>query len=150
MRNILLDMDGENACGLSRAFFCRIVEETLDRSCIGNLTDKTMVVGVESANPQEIAQLALLHFGKRKSTDILSFPVFPDTASIERASGGVLPLGEIVLCEEVIRRDARSDGVSYERAMAFVFSHGVLHLLGFDHSEEMFGIQDAVCDEMRS
>gem|GEM_PF-4485023 len=30
--------------------------------------------------------------------------------------------------------------------MAFIFSHGVLHLLGFDHSDEMFALQDQVTE----
>ncbi|HCJ45705.1 MAG TPA: hypothetical protein DHV33_02200, partial [Candidatus Moranbacteria bacterium] len=38
------------------------------------------------------------------------------------------------------------DKVTFEREMTYIFSHGVLHLIGFDHEEEMFTLQEQVTD----
>jgi len=147
--DIILDMPEEGVCGLPREFFIRAARETLSRCGIASLKGRSIAVSVDEADEENIARLSFRHFGKDKPTDILSFPAYETASDIAKEHGDEVFLGEMVLCEAVIRRDAESDGVSYERAMAFVFSHGILHLLGFDHGEEMFGIQDDVADVMQ-
>ena len=61
--------------------------------------------------------------------------------------GAVVVLGQLFLCYDYIKRAAEEDGVSLEREMAYVLSHGVLHLLGYDHTEEMFAIQDTISEQ---
>lgn len=79
-------------------------------------------------------------------TDVLSFPMDelrPGT------SGRVTPagvLGDIVLCPQVARRQAEDAGHSIGEELLLLTTHGVLHLLGYDHAEpeeeaEMFGLQ---------
>jgi len=58
-------------------------------------------------------------------TNVLSFP----TTDKEL-------LGDIVLCEPVIRREAREAGKSYEAHLAHMLMHGMLHLLGLDHEDK--------------
>jgi probable rRNA maturation factor len=55
-------------------------------------------------------------------------------------------LGDVVLCPQVARRQARTTGHSAEEELLLLTTHGILHLLGFDHAEpeeekEMFGLQ---------
>lgn len=45
--------------------------------------------------------------------------------------------GEIVLCPEVARKEAKPYGMTYEGYLGFLFIHGLLHLKGYDHSDEM-------------
>jgi probable rRNA maturation factor len=56
-------------------------------------------------------------------TDVLSFPGF----------AGSPALGDIVICLEVAERQAQEYGHSFERELAFLAVHGLLHLLGYDH-----------------
>ena len=42
------------------------------------------------------------------------------------------------------KKSAKINKLSFRNEFVYVFSHGVLHLLGFDHEEEMFSIQDRV------
>ncbi len=79
-------------------------------------------------------------------TDVLSFPMDelrPGSAE-ESSEQGVL--GSIVLCPDVAQKQARSAGHSPEEEMLLLTTHGILHLLGYDHAEvedekEMFDLQ---------
>lgn len=83
--------------------------------------------------------------GKNYPTDVLSFaPRGPEFAG----EGG--SLGELVLCPEVINRQARENVHSYRDELAYMTLHGILHLLGYDHeksdteAKKMYRLQDAI------
>ena len=79
-------------------------------------------------------------------TDVLSFPMDelrPGTEDMPTPPG---LLGDIVLCPQVAETQARDAGHSTEDELLLLTTHGLLHLLGFDHAEpdeekEMFGLQ---------
>ncbi len=79
-------------------------------------------------------------------TDVLSFPM--DELRPGR-DGEVTPpgtLGDIVLCPEVAVEQATAAGHSTTEELLLLTTHGILHLLGYDHAEpeeekEMFGLQ---------
>lgn len=79
-------------------------------------------------------------------TDVLSFPMDelrPGTP--ERPTPPGL-LGDIVVCPSVAARQAAKAGHSAEEEMLLLTTHGILHLLGYDHAEpeeekEMFDLQ---------
>ncbi|HAQ59115.1 MAG TPA: rRNA maturation RNase YbeY [Microbacterium sp.] len=79
-------------------------------------------------------------------TDVLSFPMDelrPGTEDVPAPAG---LLGDIVLCPQVAETQARDAGHSTEDELLLLTTHGLLHLLGFDHAEpdeerEMFELQ---------
>ena len=79
-------------------------------------------------------------------TDVMSFPMDglrPGTSEQESSPG---MLGDVVVCPEVAAAQAQSAGHSTVEEMLLLVTHGILHLLGFDHSEpdeerEMFALQ---------
>ncbi len=89
-----------------------------------------------------------------RETDVLSFPMnemdrgkFSQEPEVDEK--GVILLGDIVLSLEKARAQAREYGHSFEREVAFLCVHSMLHLLGFDHmspeeEKEMFEIQEDV------
>jgi probable rRNA maturation factor len=93
-------------------------------------------------------------------TDVLAFPM--DELRPGHVSGGtedapVDPalLGDVVLCPAVAVRQARAAGHSMADELLLLATHGVLHLLGYDHMEpdeekEMFGLQQKLIDGWRS
>lgn len=94
------------------------------------------------------------------STDVLSFPML-DISEGKLAyeecdldmDTGLLPLGDIVISLETADRQAREYGHPLERELAFLTSHGVFHLLGYDHEDEaegrrMFEKQEEVLAKM--
>lgn len=83
--------------------------------------------------------------GVDRPTDVLSFPIFD-----EDDLGGKTVLGDIVLSLEKAQAQALEYCHSYERELAFLVVHSMLHLLGYDHEEgkaeesEMFSRQEAI------
>lgn len=102
------------------------------------------MLDVACVSDAEIAKLNGDYRRKSKPTDILSFGHFEGLSAITAAPAGPIDLGQIVLSPDFIARSADEDGVSWKREFTYVFSHGVLHLVGFDHEERMFQIQDDV------
>jgi probable rRNA maturation factor len=81
-------------------------------------------------------------------TDVLSFPM--DELRPARAEDDNEPvpglLGDVVLCPEVAERQGKEAGHSTAEELRLLTTHGILHLLGYDHAEpeeeaEMFGLQ---------
>lgn len=91
-----------------------------------------------------------------KVTDVISF-AFNDDKSMEgRIIDSSVPkmLGEIFICVPRALSQAKEIGNSEHRELCFLFCHGLLHLLGFDHMEEkeakeMFALQDKILDEVK-
>ena len=79
-------------------------------------------------------------------TDVLSFPMDelrPGTPGRITPAG---VLGDVVLCPEVAETQAAAAGHSTQEELLLLTTHGMLHLLGYDHAEpeeekEMFGLQ---------
>lgn len=79
--------------------------------------------------------------GKDKPTNVLSFP-----APTGMGPEGPQALGDIVLAQETIEREAAEQGVPAAHHLQHLIIHGLLHLLGFDHeteaeADEMEGIE---------
>jgi len=89
-------------------------------------------VDVTLITDAEIQELNRTHRGIDKVTDVLSFPMPAET---DRATGRVL-LGDVLICENIAQKQAEEYGHSFERELAFLAVHGVLHLLGYDHETE--------------
>ena len=95
--------------------------------------------------------------GIDRPTDVLSFPLFDGDlteSDLEGADGEKrkVPLGDVVISLEKALEQATEYGHSFERELAFLCVHSVLHLLGYDHerSEEeekdMFRRQEEILD----
>ena len=70
-----------------------------------------------------------------RPTDVLSFPQFEDLEE-EIPEVGEICLGDVVICREKAEEQAEEFGHSFERELVYLFTHSVLHLLGYDHMEE--------------
>ena len=69
---------------------------------------------------------------KDYATNVLSFPV----GEMPEVPEGDMPLGDIVICAPVIRREAREQDKLLDAHWAHMMMHGVLHLLGYDHEKD--------------
>lgn len=133
-------------CGMEDDFFVAVVKETMARSGSSSfLPSATVSVGIALVSDDEIAGLNRAYRSKDAPTDVLSFAEYEGTAIPTDAD---IFLGDLVISPEFVRRAAEGDDVPFERELVFVVSHGILHLLGLDHSEEMFRIQDEVTEEL--
>lgn len=67
--------------------------------------------------------------------DIITFAIFADSDE-KFVFDGEINLGEILIALDKIKEEALKKGVKDEEELAFLISHGILHLLGFDHQTE--------------
>jgi len=70
--------------------------------------------------------------GKDKPTNVLSFPA-PEQSRRGKPRDMSLPLGDLVICAQVVRREAIRDGKPLQSHWAHLVIHGALHLVGYDH-----------------
>jgi len=85
-------------------------------------------------------------------TDVLSFPM--DEVRIGQSENAEIPghLGDVVICPSVAAKQADIAGHSPRDEQGLLLTHGILHLLGYDHAEPeeerlMFGLQGQLVAE---
>jgi len=89
-----------------------------------------------------------------RATDVLSFPLGDEDSFDTDPETGAILLGDIVISLERAAEQAKEYGHSYRREVAFLITHSLFHLLGYDHvnSEDeeklMFGKQDKVLEKL--
>ncbi|MBO5774020.1 MAG: GTPase Era [Clostridia bacterium] len=109
-----------------------------------NINAKEVEIEVELLSAEEIQELNRDERGIDKVTDVLSFPALeevsfpfnPDDYDDVNPENDCVILGEIYICLERAIEQANEYGHIVERDLGFLATHGVLHLLGFDHVEE--------------
>lgn len=67
--------------------------------------------------------------------DIITFAIFADSEE-KFIFDGEINLGEVIIALDKVMEEAEKKGVTKEHELAFLISHGILHLLGFDHQTE--------------
>ena len=91
-------------------------------------------ISVTFVEPDEIRTLNRTYRDTDRVTDVLSFPQFEDCNALPEA--GEICLGDVVICREKAVQQAEEFGHTFEREILYLFTHSVLHLLGYDHMEE--------------
>jgi probable rRNA maturation factor len=122
----VISVETENRSGL--AVEAQAAEELA--SCVlaaEGVTDGEL--GITWVASDEMRALKREHLGIDEATDVLSFPL---DGRDELPAGEPRALGDVVLCPEVVGEGWREPLV-----------HGLLHLLGYDHGEEMAGRERA-------
>ena len=72
-------------------------------------------------------------------TDVLAFPLeelLPGVVPDKDPQGPPMMLGDVIVAPAYVRRQADDQGVDFEDEMALMITHGMLHLLGYDHVED--------------
>lgn len=88
---------------------------------------------IRIVDKQEITHLNKLYRKKDKPTNVLAFPVDMDEIGFEST---VVPLGDIIICNEVVKEEAMSQDKSFLAHFAHMVIHGMLHLQSYDHVQE--------------
>ena len=107
---------------------------------------KSVELSIAVVDEDEMSELHVQWMDLPGPTDVLSFPMdeLRPGRGDEVSDPGML--GDVVLCPSVAARQAREAGHSTIDELLLLTTHGILHLLGFDHAEpaeekEMFELQ---------
>ena len=109
----------------------RAVETVLEHEQYNNPCE----VSITYTDNQQIHELNLQYRNVDRPTDVLSFPLFDYEGESEEPFFDELchNLGDIVISLERAMAQANEFGHSFEREVAFLTAHSMLHLLGYDH-----------------
>ena len=137
-----IEVNNESAIEVDEAALQRLAVYALDAMHVHPDAELAIVLVDEGA----MEQLHVQWMDEPGPTDVLSFPMDELRPGTEEAPTPPGLLGDVVLCPQVAESQARTAGHSLLDELLLLTTHGILHLLGFDHAEpqeekEMFGIQ---------
>ncbi|KRC35517.1 MULTISPECIES: rRNA maturation RNase YbeY [Oerskovia] len=137
-----VEINNESGYEVDEAEFAALARYVLDAMHVHPQSE----LGIRFVETDVMTELHVRWMDEPGPTDVLSFPM--DELRPGR-DGDVTPageLGDIVLCPEVAAQQAVTAGHSTAEEMLLLTTHGILHLLGYDHAEpeeekEMFALQ---------
>lgn len=108
-------------------------------------------VGVIFVDEAPMTDLHVRWMDEPGPTDVLSFPMDELRPGSEEMLSAEGVLGDVVICPQVARRQAELAGHEEINEILMLLTHGMLHLVGFDHAEpeeekEMFALQKELLD----
>ncbi len=113
-------------------------------------------VDVSLVDEETIHQINRDYRNVDRVTDVISFAFNDDKSEEGLIADPSIPhmLGEIFICVPRALQQAKEIGNTEQREMCFLFCHGLLHLLGYDHMKEedakiMFPLQDKILDAVK-
>jgi len=137
-----IEVNNESGWAVDEAEFAELARYVLDEMHLHPQTDLSiMLVGTDV-----MTDLHVKWMDEPGPTDVLSFPMDELRPGREGDPTPAGLLGDVVLCPEVAAQQAVTAGHSAAEEMLLLTTHGILHLLGYDHVEpeeekEMFALQ---------
>ena len=137
-----IEVNNESGVAVDEAEFAALARFVLDAMHLHPLTDLSIVM----VTVDVMTELHVQWMDEPGPTDVLSFPMDELRPGRDGEPTPAGLLGDVVLCPEVAARQAREAGHSTTEELLLLTTHGILHLLGYDHAEpaeekEMFALQ---------
>lgn len=127
-----ITVDGEN---LPKQAMMNKIEEAAKVCLEMEQVDSNLAeISLTFVDMEEIQQLNREYRDTDSVTDVLSFPQFE--SKDEFPETGEIIMGDVVICTEKAMLQAEEFGHSPEREIIYLFTHSLLHLMGYDHMEE--------------
>ena len=109
------------------------------------LNCEEVCLGLQFVNDEEIAELNQRWRNKASATDVLSFSALEAEMPLEGDPS--VELGDIIVSVPTAERQALEQNHSLERELCWLVSHGLLHLLGWDHPDDASLMTMLQCQE---
>lgn len=146
-----IEINNETSFVLDHARVLRLAEHALNRMRIHPAAE----LAIQFVDEEPMAELHVQWMDESGPTDVLSFPMDELRPGAE---GEVTPpglLGDIVVCPAFAEKQATAAGHELIDEVLLLVTHGILHLLGYDHAEpdeerEMFGTQRDILETFYS
>ena len=152
-----IEIRNESGVDVDEAALAALARHVLDEMRVHPLAELSVLLVDEEA----MASLHQRWMGEDGPTDVLAFPM--DEMGVPHPGGGQAEhgsdddtaetlLGDVVLCPQVAVQQAEKAGHAAAQELDLLCTHGILHLLGYDHAEPdehatMFGLQDRLLAE---
>ena len=130
-------------------------EGILEQSCLKDydLNKITLNGDILICGNKKIHEINKEYRHKDRPTDVITFALFADDETSSDIDGEIY-LGEIIISADQTKIQADENKKTFEEELHFLLSHGILHLLGFDHQDEetytfMINLQDKILDNVK-
>lgn len=111
--------------------------DLISKSCLKNYEYDFISYDIVLVNNEEIHRVNKEYRKKDSPTDVITFAMFADSEEEERfIIDGEISLGEIIVSLDKIQEQSEENKISFDEELYYIISHGILHLLGFDHLTE--------------
>jgi probable rRNA maturation factor len=106
-------------------------------------------ISMSFVDVQEMEELHIKWMDEDGPTDVLSFPM-----DMPEKKNDIVTLGDIVISPAVAAKQATDAGHSTEDEIYILATHGLLHILGYDHADKdeekvMFALQEKIVEEWK-
>lgn len=110
-------------------------KEIINKCCLKDYEYSTLSFDFLFTDSGQTHSINLEYRSKNYPADIITFSVFADSDESERfVIDGDINLGEIIIALDKMILGSLEKNISKEDELAFFISHGIMHLLGFDHN----------------
>lgn len=130
---------------VSEWFFENLKALKKEKSLLNKNRLEARELGFVFVDKAKIKELNKKYRGVDKETDVLSFD-----------GDGFVSLGELIFCMDVIKEKAKSSNLPVKLYLSMLMTHGLLHLLGYEHElnqtdqQKMFALQDKLMRKVAS
>lgn len=111
------------------------IQEVYEKSCLNGFDYKVISFDFLYCDSLKTHEINREYRNKDYPADIITFAIFADSEE-KFIFDGEINLGEVMIALDKVIEEAEKKGVTKEHELAFLISHGILHLLGFDHQTE--------------
>ena len=130
-----------------------LIEACAREALAGEGIEDDAEISVTFVDNEKIRELNKLHRNVDRETDVLSFPLGDENGFEVNCDNDAILLGDIVVSLEKAVSQSEEYGHSLKREAAFLITHSLFHLLGYDHEapdeeKEMFEKQERVLQKL--
>jgi len=151
----MLDIVFVNETEYDTTGYDTLITEVFNEAMKVEQINKYYEVSVVFVSKEKIQEINRTYRGIDRVTDVISFALFDNEDDIvfEDEEEEITTLGDIFICLDVMKEQAKEYGHSEKRELAFLAVHGLLHLLGYDHDtnekeREMFAKQELILNNL--
>ena len=106
-----------------------------ENSCLKGFEYNTVSFDFVYCDSKKTHEINREYRNKDYPADIITFAIFADSEE-KFVFDGEINLGEVIIALDKVIEESEKKGTTKEHELAFLISHGIMHLLGFDHQTE--------------
>lgn len=132
-----IDVDEKKAIQTARKIlnFYLNDKKVYSSSCLAEREFNCLSFDILYCDNEKTHQINKEYRQKDYAADIITFSIFADSEE-KFIFDNEINLGEIIISLDKVTQNAEEKGVSFEDELYFLISHGIIHLLGFDHQTD--------------
>lgn len=112
-------------------------EDIFSKSCLKDYKFSILSFDIVLCDNEYIHKINKEYRNKDSATDVITFAIFADSEPDERfILDEEINLGEIIVSLDKIKEQSLENNVTFDSELYYLISHGILHLLGFDHQNQ--------------